>query len=382
MKNDSIKRELEEDRKFTIVKKEKTDFDVAHQDESSKPDQTYDEWEEIQKALGVFCPSTPSVSVPALPAEVKYERSDNISKPSQIKVESDLVAKHFGNLGCANMDFTSGSLKFESPANHLEAIHKSSCLSSSHGIHNADEDIASRSAGQKIVCETSEDAEWTKKFPVSVGGVKNRSGIGGPRDEGSGDMEINRYLVDRKDVCDSATLLHKKKRHKPNSCVVSEDFETISHIIKSSEQGYNEDSVDEEEEENDALHAQVQSAIDSILNLQRSEDGFELPSGTVNTGGDISVLELNAEDSQHNSLKKTELENRSTKVHKCLKLGERITGSVLNSHVTSPVDYGDEVDHFSSKNSEIIANGESVDEDSNGNGDSALDEAVRSILTS
>ncbi|XP_063230513.1 mucin-2 [Bacillus rossius redtenbacheri] len=203
MKNVSIKRELEEDQKFTIVKKE-----------PGGSEQRYDEWLEIQKELGVYCdPNAP---------QVKAECGRNVAVPLR-----------------------------------SEAVHSSGGDASMLG-----EDSMQRTRN----CSPPGRDEG--------GACRER-----PRDEGGGSEVSER--TKRKEVCDIAEsgaspFRHKKRRHKRSS--------------SDEEGGAGCD-------ENDDINAQVQSAIDSILNLQRSEDGFELPAG----GAGLAVpapAEMDAEETR------------------------------------------------------------------------------------
>nr|CAD7401474.1 unnamed protein product [Timema poppensis] len=168
----------------------------------------------------------------------------------------------------------------------------------------------------------------TSVGPLGQGGT----GRDRPRDEGGGEPK-------RKEGCDSSEPVvtpHRKKRHKPS------------------------DGTDDGEGcDDDELNAQVQSAIDSILNLQRSEDGFELPSslGAATEHAPTGISQdMDGEDTQQFMSPQDE--------------------HLLNNGV------GDSPEALV-----VEFSGTGVGEDSgassdNPDDDPALDEAVRSILTS
>lgn len=431
MKNESIKRELEED-KFTVIKKEKLDFD-EDSDEAMpmeqptpavvpKVDQNYDEWEEIQKELGVFCPtSQSSCTLQEATVVVKSEENENVDSCCRhIKMESDDMShglKNVDQLNCRTAGYnrthdsvqniSTNVLKCEPTTDNIDTVHKS-CDSAANGElcdlynHHITKTVSSDT-------QVADDRHWEKKFAVASGGLKSK----GSREGGSGESEPLKYLSvvnnlssdvevqkkDRRDICDTIdttkSFVHKRKRHKHDTHFVSECIEELPNVIRGNrsfcESDQENEEEEEEEEENDALNAQVQSAIDSILNLQRSEDGYEITSASVSAVSDECVLNLpvdvNSEELDHKYSRKVSEDNlfseeRSTKLLKCQK---RTTASIVNSCGSSPVpiEYGDETDPFISRNSTIvITNGGGIDEDSSGNGDAALDEAVRSILTS
>ncbi|XP_068082122.1 serine-rich adhesin for platelets [Anabrus simplex] len=399
MKNESIKRELEEDRKFTVVKREKVEVDESAEDR----EQTYDEWEEIQKALGVFCPGNSSSGTP-----IKSEKIDLNNSVHQPKVESCVGAppqdsKSITNVDSPeNIDYSASSpssvnssiVKVTGPLAQLEVLHNSSDIPSTGEYRGLGEDSMQRTTN--VQCGSSDEHNWVKKFPTSLGGVKNRCGVGGPRDEGGGEASVDEgtmrnctnkvcnsgeeYGLERREVCDNVesvmTFLPKKKRHKHGTTnALSASAGTDGHnFVRNTVEEVAEEVCDDDE-----INAQVQSAIDSILNLQRTEDGRELPSSTViNTVPEISVLEGSSANMKRSDIERQSSENKKVKRVK--------VDAVSNSRSSSPelIEYSSEVDHFTSKSSDmIITNGRSVEEDSSGNTDSALlDEAVRSILTS
>lgn len=192
-------------------------------------------------------------------------------------------------------------------------------------------------------------------------GTKARSGACGPRDEGGGiEEEVNMTQCSedgvgekRKEFCDTnidgmASVGHRKKRHK---------------------HGYSPQQNECVDDKDDDINAQVQSAIDSILNLKRSDDGFDIrPNAT--TPSQIGVDEgLDCEDTrQYLPTERTESATSSSK--QCSTNASEVirTRHKRNSVSCKPV--GQQVVNHHEDSS-------SVD-----NTDSALDEAVRSILTS
>ncbi|KAJ9582980.1 hypothetical protein L9F63_022665 [Diploptera punctata] len=282
MKNESIKRELEEDRKFTVVKRERLD--------SPANNKSYDEWEEIQKELAVYC--GPNNNIPA-----------------------------------AGSTYT--------PAAKLEG--DETCLQHASALASVKTVISDET--EKKVSSQGVDVENTQKLSSSGSpGTKVRSGSCGPRDEGGGteeedeeeEEEVSRTEDSggekRKEFCDTnidatVSVGHRKKRHK---------------------HGY---SPEHNDCEDDDINAQVQCAINSILNLQRSEDGFDIRPNAITSSSEEGV---DSEDTrQYESTKPCSARTRHKRNSASCKTAEQ---QVVNHH-----------------------------ED---NADSALDEAVRSILTS
>jgi hypothetical protein len=316
MKNESIKRELEEDRKFTIVKRERLDNPASNKGLH----QAYDEWEEIQKELAVYCGSNNNIpaSVSTLTPAIKVEEVPEA--PQQLAVERV-------------------------------------CPSSAVGVKAESESV---SLDLKLVeaegraQPRSDNIHDIQKLPSAGSpGTKARSGACGPRDEGGGlEAEVNVTQCSddsagekRKEFCDTnidgmASTGHRKKRYK---------------------HGYSPQEDECADDKDDDINAQVQSAIDSILNLKRSDDGFDIrPNAT--TPSQIGVdcedtrqyVPTERADSASSSSKQCSA-NASEVVRTRHKRSKPVDQQVVNHHEDSS----------------------SVD-----NSDSALDEAVRSILTS
>lgn len=323
MKNESIKRELEEDRKFTIVKRERLDSPASNKGLH----QAYDEWEEIQKELAVYCGSnnisaSGSAGNPTLTPAIKVEEVPKVA-PQQLADERLRLSTAVGVK--AESDSISLDLKL------VEAEGK--------------------------VQPRGDNIDDIQKLPSAGSpGTKTRSGACGPRDKGGGiEEEVNMTQCSedgvgekRKEFCDTnidgmASVGHRKKRHK---------------------HGYSPQQNECVDDKDDDINAQVQSAIDSILNLKRSDDGFDIcPNAT--TPSQIGDCE---DTRQYLPSERTESATTSSK--QCSTNASEVvrTRHKRNSVSCKPVDQ-QVVNHHEDSSS--------VD-----NTDSALDEAVRSILTS
>ncbi|XP_021927375.1 mucin-12-like isoform X2 [Zootermopsis nevadensis] len=325
MKNESIKRELEEERKFTIVKRERLDSPASNKDLH----QAYDEWEEIQKELAVYCgpnniSAAASTGNSTLTHAVKVEEQETPLQPTD--------HLHLSTVGGIKTECVSVALDLK----HAEAEGK--------------------------VQPQSDNVDAVHKLPPAGSlGTKARSGACGPRDEGGGlEEEVNRTLCGkdgvgekRKEFCDTSvdgmtSVGHRKKRHK---------------------HGYSPQQNECADDEDDDINAQVQCAINSILNLQRSEDGFDIRPSATTPSSEMGVDEgLDCEDTrQYPHAERTESAASSSKP--CSGSANEMVRArhKRNSATCKTVDQ-QVVNHH---------------EDSGvGNTDSALDEAVRSILTS
>jgi len=326
MKNESIKRELEEDRKFTIVKRERLDSPAANKDLH----QTYDEWEEIQKELAVYCGPNNISSAGS---------TGNSTHTSAVKVEEQ-------------------ETPLQTAEDHLRLSSvvgvKSECVSVALNFKHAE-------AEGRVQAQSDNVDDMQKLPPPGSPGTKARSEACGPRDEGGGlKEEVNRTQCSedgvgekRKVFCDTnvdgmTSVGHKKKRHK---------------LGNSPQQN---ERVDDEDAD---INAQVQCAINSILNLQRSEDGFDIRPSATTPSSEMGVDEiLDCEDTrQYPHTQRTESAASSSKP--CSASASEMVRArhKRNSASCKTVDQ-QVVNHH---------------EDSGvGNTDSALDEAVRSILTS
>ncbi|XP_069693632.1 mucin-2-like isoform X3 [Periplaneta americana] len=325
MKNESIKRELEEDRKFTVVKRERLDS-PANKDVH----QAYDEWEEIQKELAVYCgpnnniPAAGSTGNPTFTPSIKVEEEETPLQPTDDHLRLSAAAV---------------GVKVESD--------------------NVVLDLKDSDSGEKVHLQSDSANDIQKLPPSGSPGIKARPGACGPRDEGGGlDDEVNRTPCvedgvgeKRKEFCDTnvdgmTSVGHRKKRHK---------------------HGYSPQRNECADDEDDDINAQVQCAINSILNLQRSEDGFDIRPNATTPSSDMSVDEvLDCEDTrQYLPTERTESAGNSSKPCSASEVAR--TRHKRNSASCKTVDQ-QVVNHH---------------EDSGvGNTDSALDEAVRSILTS
>ena len=319
MKNESIKRELEEDRKFTVVKRERLDS-PANKDVH----QAYDEWEEIQKELAVYCgpnnniPPTGSTCTPA------------------IKIEGDETTLQ--------------------------------CLPTLTSVKTECEPVTSDETEKKVSSQGGDVENLQKLGSLGSPGTKVRSGSCGPRDEGGGteedeleeeeeeeeEEEDDEEDEDEEEEEEETEVVEKVSRTEDSGgekrkefCDTNNDSAmSIGHRKKRHKHGY---SPQHNDCEDDDINAQVQCAINSILNLQRSEDGFDIRPNAATPSSEVGVDEsLDSEDTrQYESTKPCSARSRHKRNSASCKTAEQ---QVVNHH-----------------------------ED---NADSALDEAVRSILTS
>jgi len=328
MKNESIKRELEEDRKFTIVKRERVDSPAGSKDLH----QAYDEWEEIQKELAVYCgpnniSAAGSTGKPTITPTFKVE--DEPKTPLQVAEEHLPL----------------------STAVDVKADTESITL-----------DLKCEEAERRVQPQGDIIDDMQKLTPAGSPGTKAKCGACGPRDEGGGteEEEPNRTQCGedgvgekRKEFCDTyvdgiTSVGHRKKRHK--HCYSPQQNEHI-------------------DDEDDDINAQVQCAINSILNLQRSEDGFDIRPNSTIPSSEVGVDEgLDCEDTrQYLPTERTDSAAVSSK--QCSANASEVvrTRHKRNSASCKAVDQ-QVVNHH--------------EDSADGNTDSALDEAVRSILTS
>lgn len=326
MKNESIKRELEEDRKFTIVKRERLDSPASNKDLH----QSYDEWEEIQKELAVYCgpnniSAAGSTGNSTLTPAVKVEEQETPLQPAEDHIHLSIV----------------GGVKAE-------------CVSVALDLKHVEVE-------GKVQPQSGNVDDVQKLPPAGSPGTKARSGACGPRDEGGGlEDEVNRTRCGedgvgekRKEFCDTnvdgmTSVGHRKKRHK---------------------HGYSPQQNECVDDEDDDINAQVQCAINSILNLQRSEDGFDIRPSASTPSSEMGVDEgLDCEDTrQYPHTERTESAASSSKPCSA-SASEMVRARHKRNSVSCKTVDQQVVNHH---------------EDSGvGNTDSALDEAVRSILTS
>lgn len=328
MKNESIKRELEEDRKFTIVKRERLDSPASNKGLH----QAYDEWEEIQKELAVYCGSNNNIS--------SSGSTGNPTLTPAVKVEEVQEAR---------------------PQLADERV----CPSSAVGVKAESDSISldlKLVGAEGRVQSHGDNIDDIQRLP-SVGspGTKTRSGACGPRDEGGGlETEVNMTQCSddsvgekRKEFCDTnidgmASIGHRKKRYK---------------------HGYSPQQSECANNKDDDINAQVQSAIDSILNLKRSDDGFDIRPNAA-TPSQIGVDEgLDCEDTrQYLPTERADSATGSSK--QCSANASEV---VRTRHKHNSVS-------CKSVDQQVVNHHE--DSSSVDNTDSALDEAVRSILTS
>jgi len=328
MKNESIKRELEEDRKFTIVKRERVDSPAGSKDLH----QAYDEWEEIQKELAVYCgpnniSAAGSTGKPTVTPTLKVE--DEPKTPVQVAEE---------NLPLS----TAVDVKTDTESITL--------------------DLKCEEAERRVQPQSDIIDDMQKLTPAGSPGTKARCGACGPRDEGGGteEEEANRTQCGedgvgekRKEFCDTyvdgiTSVGHRKKRHK--HCYSPQQNERI-------------------DDEDDDINAQVQCAINSILNLQRSEDGFDIrPNSTIPSSEEGVDEGLDCEDTRQ-YLPTERTDSAATSSKQCSANASEVvrTRHKRNSASCKAVDQ-QVVNHH--------------EDSADGNTDSALDEAVRSILTS
>lgn len=327
MKNESIKRELEEDRKFTVVKRERIGSPASNKDRH----QAYDEWEEIQKELAVYCGPN------SISAAGSTGRSTT-TPPLKVEVEP------------------------KTPLQAAEHLHLCSPVDVKPDTEAITLDLKNEEAGRKVQPQGDIIDNLQKLTPSGTPGTKARCGACGPRDEGGGteEEEVNRTQCGedgvgekRKEFCDTyvdgiTSIGHRKKRHK--HCYSPQQHEHV-------------------DDEDDDINAQVQCAINSILNLQRSEDGYDIRPNATMPSSEAGVDEgLDCEDTRQ-YLPTERTDSAATSSKQCSANASEVvrTRHKRNSASCKTVDQ-QVVNHH--------------EDSADGNTDSALDEAVRSILTS
>lgn len=207
MKNDTIKRELEEDR-YTIVKSEPEEKRIKSEDEK------YDEWEAIQKELSVYSVGKDGAKADAIPS------------PMQQDVELD-----------------SESVKVVNNNNSVDSTSDPATLRTSGPVSESMDVVANKSpvwAKDNFVTDSS---SGTVPPPPPV--LNSDVGINGSLELGLDSSSPSPPILNPGSVVSQSTSEQK-------------DLEDSSPNVTCGE---------------DDIHAQVQSAIDSILNLQRGDDG-------------------------------------------------------------------------------------------------------------